>query len=281
MFRLAIQKSGRLHDESIKLLKECGISVANGGGQLKVPALNFPLEILLLRNSDIPRYLNDGVVDMAIVGENTLIEYPGDFEIWNRLGFGKCRLSLAVPEEESYSGSAWFEGRRIATSYPNSLQRWLDSERIDAGIHTIGGSVEVAPRMGLADAVCDLVSTGSTLWSNGLREVDVLLRSEACLVVSESLEDREAAETFRFRVNAVLEARRNRYVMLNAPTEKVDEICELLPGAKSPTVMPLHKAGWSSIHTLLPESDTWKLVDTLQAAGAEGILVLPIEKMIR
>jgi ATP phosphoribosyltransferase len=280
--QIALQKSGRLLDDSLGLLKECGIRVDNGKDQLKAPARNFPLDVLYLRNSDIPQYLQDGVADLAIIGENTVIEKQKKAELLVPLGFSKCRLSIAVPKGAAYSGHGYLKGKRIATSYPNSLRQFLQEHQIEAEIHEISGSVEIAPNIGLADAICDLVSSGSTLFKNGLEEKEVLLKSEAWLAASPdlSLEKQALVEQLRFRIQAVLKARRNRYLLMNAPDERIPDIVMILPGMKSPTVMPLAEPGWSSIHTVIDEDRFWDIIGQLKQAGAQGILVIPIEKMI-
>ncbi len=280
--KIAIQKSGRLHDDSLKILKDCGISVDNGKDQLKASVVDFPMEILYLRNSDIPQYLEDGVADVAIIGKNVLIETQKELEVVENLGFSKCRLSLAVPKRESYTSKKYLEGKRIATSYPNTLKKFLKENNIHAELHIISGSVEIAPNIGLADAVCDLVSSGSTLFNNGLREVEKILDSEACLAVSPAIntEKKQILDELLFRIRAVLKARRSRYILLNAPNEKIEEISNILPVLKSPTVLPLVTEGWSSLHSVINKDDFWKVIDKLKAAGAEGILVIPIEKMV-
>ena len=280
--RMAIQKSGRLHDDSIRLLKECGIKVNNGKDQLKAQASNFPIDLLYLRNSDIPQYLEDGVVDVGIVGENLLVEKQKSAQSVLKLGFSKCRLSLAIPKGTPYDGPSFFQGKRIATSYPNSLQQYLDKHQIQADLHIISGSVEIAPNIGLADAVCDLVSSGSTLFKNGLEEKEVILKSQACLTVSPNIDEnlRPIFDKLRFRIEAVLQARNNRYLLMNAPNEQIETIIQILPGMKSPTVMPLAASGWSSIHTVITEDRFWEIIDQLKTAGAQGILIIPIEKMI-
>jgi ATP phosphoribosyltransferase len=280
--QIALQKSGRLLDDSLGLLKECGIRVDNGKDQLKAPARNFPLDVLYLRNSDIPQYLQDGVADLAIIGENTVIEKQKKVELLVPLGFSKCRLSIAVPKGVAYGGQGYLKGKRIATSYPNSLRQFLQERQIEAEIHEISGSVEIAPNIGLADAICDLVSSGSTLFKNGLEEKEVLLMSEAWLAASPDLSPEKQAlvEQLRFRIQAVLKARRNRYLLMNAPDERIPDIVKILPGMKSPTVMPLAEPGWSSIHTVIDEDRFWDIIGQLKQAGAQGILVIPIEKMI-
>ena len=280
--KIAVQKSGRLTEDSLKLLKECGISINNGGDQLKASARNFPVEILYLRNSDIPQYVADGVADVAILGENVVIEKRKDIRVIERLGFSKCRLSMAVPKGIDYDGPAFFDGKRIATSYPNSLNDFLRQNNLNADIHEISGSVEIAPNIGLADAICDLVSTGSTLFSNGLKEVEIILKSEACLVANKNLssEVQEILDNLLFRFRSVLASRNNRYILLNAPNERIPDIIKVLPGMKSPTIMPLIEEGWSSLHSVIGETDFWAVIDQLKACGAQGILVMPIEKMV-
>jgi ATP phosphoribosyltransferase len=280
--RLAIQKSGRLSDSSRKLIAESGIEVEQIGAQLRSAAYNFPLELLYLRDDDIPEYVADGVVDAAIVGLNVVREQEGEVRIIRGLGFGRCRLSIAVPKSFSYNGLQSLQGAKIATSYPNILGAYLTSQGISAEIQVISGSVEIAPTIGLGDAVCDLVSSGSTLLSNGLVEVETVLQSEAVLIASPSLaaEKEDILKRFLFRINAVLRARNTKYITLNTPTEAIPRIVELLPGMKSPSVLPLTIPGWSSLHTVVSEDDFWGLVEKLKQTGAEGILVLPIEKVI-
>lgn len=280
--RIAVQKKGRLLDESIQLLKECGIKIDNGRDQLKAAARNFPIEVLYLRNSDIPQYIQDGVADIGILGENTIIEKKKDVEVVKKLGFSKCRLALATPKEMPYRDVADLNGKRIATSYPVSLQLFLDRNNIQADIHEISGSVEIAPNIGLADAICDLVSTGSTLFKNGLEEQDIVLKSEAVIAASPKIDDERRAilDRLLFRINAVLEARNKKYLLMNVPTERVNEVITLLPGMRSPTVLPLAEAGWSSVHTVIDEGRFWEIIDQLRSTGAEGILIVPIDKMI-
>lgn len=280
--RIAVQKSGRLLDESIQLLKECGIRIDNGRDQLKASARNFPVEVLYLRNSDIPQYIQDGVADIGIIGENTIIEKDKKVSVVQKLGFSKCRLSLATPKGYDYTGPSSLDGKRIATSYPISLRQFLDREGIKADIHEISGSVEIAPNIGLADAICDLVSTGSTLFKNGLEEQDIILKSEAVIAASPKIDDARQAILDRliFRIQAVLEARNKKYLLMNVPTAKVAEVIDLLPGMRSPTVLPLAEAGWSSVHTVIAEDKFWDIIDQLRATGAEGILIVPIDKMI-
>lgn len=280
--KIAIQKSGRLHDGSISLLRECGIVIDNGYDQLIASARDYPADVLFLRNSDIPQYLEDGVADIAILGDNVVIEKGKRGEILHRLGFSRCRLSLAVPRDMVYTGPEWLNGKKIATSYPATLRSYLEKNNIDAAIHEISGSVEIAPGIGLADAICDLVSSGSTLFKNGLQEVEILLRSEACLVKGPELsaEKSEMVEEILFRIKSVLASRKNKYVLLNAPDEKLETICNILPGMKSPTIMPLAIKGWSSVHSVIAENDFWEIIGRLKENGAEGILVIPIEKMV-
>ncbi len=280
--KIAIQKSGRLHDESLKLLKDCGISIDNGRDQLKASAKNFPLEIYYLRNGDIPQYLKDGVVDCAIIGENLLIEKGEDIRVLEKLGFSKCRVSLAVSKIFEYDTIKDLAGKRIATSYPVTTAKYLKEKGIEAELHIINGSVEIAPNIGLADAICDIVSSGSTLFKNNLKEVEVIMKSEAVLAASPRLPDSlsEVLRSFRFRIQSVLKGRDYRYVLLNAPNDKLQEIIRILPGMKSPTVLPLAEEGWSSIHSVVKQDAFWEVIDNLKMAGAEGILVCPIEKMV-
>lgn len=280
--KIAVQKSGRLHDESLALLKDCGIYIDNGRDQLKASATNFPLEIYYLRNGDIPQYLKDGVVDCAIIGENLLVEKGEEISIASRLGFSKCRVSLAVPKTFKYNSIEDFKGKRIATSYPETTRNYLKEKGIEAELHIINGSVEIAPNIGLADAICDIVSSGSTLFKNNLKEVEVILKSEAVLAVSPTISQdvNKILDKIRFRFQSVLQGRDSRYVLLNAPNEKIEEIIKILPGMKSPTLLPLAEEGWSSIHSVVNRDVFWEVIEELKAAGAEGILVCPIEKMI-
>lgn len=282
VLKIAIQKNGRLHEETVELLSECGVKFNNGRDQLKVESHSFPAELLFLRNSDIPNYVQDGVADIAIIGENTIIEKETKLDIIEQLGFSKCRLSLAVPKEAVYNGPQFFQGKKIATSYPNTLKAYLQKNNIQADIHVISGSVEIAPNIGLADGICDLVSSGSTLFKNGLKEGDVILKSEACLAATPGLsgKKRELLDKLLFRIKAVKAAKNNKYILLNAPNDKVEAIINILPGMKSPTVLPLAEKGWSSIHSVITENDFWNVIDSLQANGAQGILVVPIEKMV-
>jgi len=280
--KIAIQKSGRLSEDSLKLIKDCGIAIENGNDQLRVEARNFPLEVFFLRNTDIPQYVQDGVADIAIIGENILIEKPHEVKVVRHLGFSKCKLSLAIPKNDEYTGLQYFQGKRLATSYPATLQNFLNENNIAAELHEISGSVEIAPNIGLADGICDLVSSGSTLFKNGLKEVQTIFKSEAVMISGRqiSTEAQQILEKLLFRINAVLEARNNKYILLNAPNHKLDEIISFLPGVKSPTVMPLAKEGWSSLHSVISESDFWDVIDKLRSAGAQGILIIPIEKMV-
>lgn len=280
--RLAIQKSGRLHDDSIKLLKECGIDISNGLNKLKAEASNFPIEVYFLRDDDIPQYVEDGVADIGIVGENVVYEKNKPLTVLNKLGFGKCRLSIAVRKSENYTGIQFLEGKKVATSYPVILSKFLKDNGVSAEVHEISGSVEIAPSIGLADAICDLVSSGSTLFSNGLQEAETILLSEAVLVATNNLEaqKQQIIDRLLFRIESVKKARNTKYILLNAPNDKLAEIIALLPGMKSPTVLPLAEARWSSVHSVLNENDFWEIIEQLKAAGAQGILVVPIEKMV-
>jgi len=280
--RIAIQKSGRLNQDSLQILKDCGISIDNGKDQLKATASNFPLEVFYLRNGDIPQYLRDGVVDIAIIGENVLLEKGNDLQFVERLGFSKCKVSIAVPKESNANSLQDLRGKRIATSYPETVKKYLQKDNIDAQLHIINGSVEIAPNIGLADGICDIVSSGSTLFKNGLKEIEVLLNSEAVLAVSPliSNENQQLLSKLQFRLQSVLKGRNSKYVLLNAPNKKLVEIINVLPGMKSPTVLPLAKEGWSSVHSVIPKNQFWKIIDLLKEKGAEGILVCPIEKMV-
>ncbi|WP_343690169.1 ATP phosphoribosyltransferase [Chitinophaga sp.] len=280
--RIAIQKSGRLHDDSIKLLKECGIDINNGVNKLKTEASNFPLEVFFLRDDDIPQYVEDGVADLGIVGENVVLEKNRPVRTVEKLGFGKCRLSLAVAKSVEYNGVKDMDKLRIATSYPVILEKFLKDHGLTADIHEISGSVEIAPGIGLADAICDLVSSGSTLFMNGLKEVEVILKSEAVLISNDHLTTEQEAilRKLQFRIQAVKKAKNTKYILLNAPNDKLKEIIALLPGMKSPTVLPLAEEGWSSVHSVLNENEFWDIIESLKEAGAQGILVVPIEKMI-
>ncbi len=282
ILRIAVQKSGRLYEDSVKLLKECGIQLNNGNKQLKTVADNFPLEVYFLRDDDIPQYICDEVADIGIVGENVLLEKNKDVELRYRLGFGRCRLSIAVPRSLKYEDIASLEGLKIATSYPHLLQQFLDANKLNAEIHEISGSVEIAPGIGLADAICDLVSSGSTLFTNGLKEVEVVLRSEAVLAANKNLSPakRDILDKLLLRIDSVRRARSVKYIMLNAPNHQLKNIVQLLPGAKSPTIVPLAEEGWSSVQSVVNENDFWEVIEKLKAFDAEGILVVPIEKMI-
>jgi len=282
LLKIAVQKSGRLNQESLKILKDCGIAIDNGRDQLKAPAKNFPLEIYYLRNGDIPQYLNDGVVDCAIIGENILIENGSDIIVKEKLGFSKCRVSLAVSKFFEYGTIKDLDGKRIATSYPETTKKYLADKGITADLHIINGSVEIAPNIGLADGICDIVSSGSTLFKNNLKEVEVILKSEAVLAASPKIsgEVNKILDKLLFRVQSVLKGRDNRYVLLNTPNDKIDAISKLLPGMKSPTILPLAKEGWSSMHSVVNQEEFWDVIEELKAVGAEGILVCPIEKMI-
>lgn len=280
--KIAIQKSGRLYEDSLQLLKDCGIFVNNGKDQLKVSVDNFPIEIMYLRNSDIPQYLEDGVVDIAIVGENLLIEKEKEIEVVQKLGFSKCRVSLAVPKEVTTDALSYFQGKKIATSYPNTLKKFLADNKVSADIHVISGSVEIAPNIGLADGICDIVSSGSTLFKNGLRETMTLLTSEAVLAKNLNLDqEREnILKKFLFRIQAVLKAKKSKYILMNVPDEKISAISNVLPVMKSPTVIPLAEKGWSSIHSVIDEERFWEVIDELKDNGAQDILIIPIDKMV-
>ncbi|HCA09468.1 ATP phosphoribosyltransferase [Chryseobacterium sp.] len=280
--KIAIQKSGRLYEESLQLLKDCGIFVNNGKDQLKVSVDNFPMEIMYLRNSDIPQYLEDGVVDIAIVGENLLAEKQKNIQIVEKLGFSKCRVSLAVPKEVETDDLSFFQGKKIATSYPNTLKNFLDREGITSDIHIISGSVEIAPNIGLADGICDIVSSGSTLFKNGLRETVTLLKSEAVLAKTSVLnsEKERVLNKFLFRIQSVLRAKNSKYILMNVPNDKISDIASVLPVLKSPTVIPLAEEGWSSIHSVIDEERFWDVIDELKENGAQDILIIPIDKMV-
>ena len=280
--RIAVQKSGRLYEDSTKLLKECGIDLRNVKDRLKTESDNFPLEVFFLRDDDIPQYVEDGVADIGIVGENVLFEKNKKTDVVEELGFGKCRLSIAVPRSQQYEGVASLKGKRIATSYPFLVNSYLKQHNVEADIHEISGSVEIAPGIGLADVVADLVSSGSTLFMNGLKEVETILQSQAVLIKNNRLAPAQLAllDKLLFRIRAVKKAKRNKYILLNAPNDKVKDIIALLPGMKSPTVLPLAESGWSSVHSVLNEDEFWDKIEQLKAAGAQGILVIPIEKMV-
>jgi ATP phosphoribosyltransferase len=280
--KIAIQKSGRLSEDSLKIFKECGIELNNGINKLCSQAFNFPAEILFLRDDDIPQYVEDGVADIGLVGENVVMEKDKDISIIEKLGFGKCRLSIAVPKNQEYSGISSLDGLKIATSYPKILNKFLLNHNIKAEIHEISGSVEIAPGIGLADAICDLVSSGSTLFMNNLVEKEVVLKSEAVVISNKNLtsEKQEILNHFLFRINSVKKAKNNKYILLNAPNENLDKIVSILPGMKSPTILPLADKNWSSVHSVINENDFWKIIEKLKENGAQGILVVPIEKMI-
>ncbi len=280
--KIGIQKSGRLYEDSVQLLRECGIDLRNVKDRLRTESDNFPLEVFFLRDDDIPQYVEDGVADCGIVGENVLYEKNRRVEVVEKLGFGKCRLSVAVPRSQAYAGIQDLQGKRIATSYPHLVGKFLADHSVEAEIHEISGSVEIAPGIGLADVVADLVSSGSTLFMNGLREVEAILQSQAVLVRNSGLGDEQQAllDRLLFRIQAVKKAKRNKYVLLNAPNDKLSEIIAILPGMKSPTVLPLAESGWSSVHSVLSEDEFWDRIEKLKAAGAQGILVVPIEKMV-
>ena len=281
--KIAIQKSGRLNADSLQLLKDCGIAIDNRKDQLKATAANFPLEVLYLRNGDIPQYLRDGVVDIAIIGENLITEKGHDLPVLKPLGFSKCRVSIAVPNNSAFNSIQDLEGKKIATSYPNTIATYLEAQGVNAELHIINGSVEIAPNIGLADAICDIVSSGSTLFKNNLKEVVKIMDSQAVLVQAPSLSEAKTAVLKRllFRFDAVLRAKQSRYILLNAPNDKIDAITEILPVLKSPTILPLAQEGWCSLHSVIDAHRFWEVIDALKAAGAEDILVCPIEKMVR
>jgi ATP phosphoribosyltransferase len=280
--KIAIQKSGRLFEDSIALLKECGIDLRNVKDRLRTTSDNFPLEVFFLRDDDIPQYVEDGVADIGIVGENVLFEKNKTVEVLEQLGFGKCRLSLAIPRNEEFIGIQQLQGKRIATSYPVLLANYLKEYNVSADIHEISGSVEIAPGIGLAEAIADLVSSGSTLFMNGLKEVATILSSQAVLIKNHDLNDDKIIllNKLLFRIRAVKKSKRNKYILLNAPNDNLEAILKVLPGMKSPTILPLASPGWSSVHSVLSEDTFWEIIEQLKAAGAEGILVIPIEKMI-
>ena len=282
MLKIAIQKSGRLYEHSLQLLKECGIELNNGNRQLKALSIDFPLEAYFLRDDDIPQYVYDGVADIGIVGENVVFEKNKDVGIVNQLGFGKCRLSIAVPKNMEYRNAKDLNGLRIATSYTILLKKFLEEKKINAEIHEISGSVEIAPGIGLAEAICDLVSSGSTLFTNGLKEVEVILKSQAVLIARKKLEAEklDLLSNLLLRINAVKTAKHNKYIMLNAPNSQLENIAAILPGMKSPTIVPLAESGWSSVQSVVNENDFWSIIEKLKSFEAEGIIVVPIEKMI-
>lgn len=280
--RIAVQKSGRLNEDSVRVLKECGIELENGMNKLKASAVNFPIEVLFLRDDDIPEYVAQGVADIGIVGENVLVESGADVKLIEKLGYGKCRLSIAVPKNVKYSGVKSLDGVRIATTYKTVLGKFLKKNKVNAEIHEISGSVEIAPGIGLAEAICDIVSSGSTLFMNGLKEVETVMKSEAVLIGSKNLSasDLKIVDRLLFRIRASRKAKNNKYVLLNAPNDKLDKICKIIPGMKSPTILPLVEEGWSSVHSVIEEDQFWEIIENLRDAGAQGILVVPIEKMV-
>ena len=282
ILRIAVQKKGRLSDDSLKLIKECGIKFNNGTGKLKASSTNFPMEFLFLRDDDIPGYVQDGIADIGIVGANEAEEKDKQVVWYKKLGFSKCRLSLAIDKNQAYNGVKDFEGKRLATSYPKILGDFLEANGINADIHEISGSVEIAPSIGLAYGICDIVSSGSTLMSNGLKEVEVIYKSEAVLLANPGLSEakKNILDQLTFRIDSVQAAKNNKYILLNAPNDAIEKIIDILPGMKSPTVMPLANEGWSSVHSVIKEDDFWQIIEELRGAGAEGILVVPIEKMI-
>ncbi|MGY6520123.1 MAG: ATP phosphoribosyltransferase [Mongoliitalea sp.] len=282
IIRIAVQKSGRLSEDSLSLIKECGIKFYNGTGKLKSTSTNFPIEFLFLRDDDIPGYVADGVADLGIVGENELVEKDKEVNVLKKLGFSKCRLSLAIPKGEEYMNIHYFQGKSIATSYPKILGDYLAKNNVSAEIHEISGSVEIAPSIGLAEGICDIVSSGSTLMMNGLKEVEEIFKSEAVLIANNALSEEKLAiiDKLLFRINAVQTGKFNKYVLMNAPNKSLDRIIELIPGMRSPTILPLAQEGWSSVHSVLSEDQFWENIEELRAAGAEGILVVPIEKMV-
>jgi ATP phosphoribosyltransferase len=280
--KIAIQKSGRLNKDSLELLGKCGIKIDNYKDQLKASSSNFPIEVYFLRNSDIPKYISDGVVDLAIIGENLLIEKEYDIKIFEKLGFSKCKVSIAIPESKQFNSVNDLNNLKIATSYPNTLKKFLEKEKITSTIHVINGSVEIAPNIGLSDAICDIVSSGSTLYKNNLKEVFTLHKSQAVLAGNKRVvkNNKELFDKFIFRINAVLKAKESKYILLNAPNDKIEAISNILPVLKSPTVLPLNKEGWSSLHSVINENTFWEVIDKIKEAGAEDILVCPIEKMV-
>jgi len=280
--KIAVQKSGRLYDDSLKILKECGIELPAALNKLLNEAINFPLQILFLRDDDIPQYVEDGVADIGIVGENVIFEKGRNIQLLDKLGFGKCRLSIAIPRNQSYTGVDFLHQKRIATSYPFLLQQFLDEQKVEAEIHEISGAVEITTSVGLADAICDLVSSGSTLFSNGLKEAEVVLNSEAALISNKDLDDEKQllVKKLLFRIQAVKKSRKYKYILLNVPNDKIETICSIIPGMKSPSIIPLTTEGWSSLHSVVHEDDFWNIIESLKEHGAQGILVAPIEKMI-
>lgn len=282
MLRIAVQSKGRLYEDTMKLLSEAGIKIPSSRRTLLVEASNFPIEVLYLRDDDIPQSVATGVADLGIVGENELTEKAADVDVARRLGFSRCRLSLAIPKGVDYPGLAWFNGRKVATSYPRILQRFFVEKGVTADVHVITGSVEISPGIGLSDAIFDIVSSGSTLVSNNLREVEVVMQSEALLIADKALseEKRATLDELLFRIEAVKAAEDKKYVLMNVPSDRLEDVIAVLPGAKSPTVMPLATPGWNSLHTVIDEKRFWEVISQLKALGAQGILVMPIEKMI-
>ena len=280
--KIAIQKSGRLSEKSLELLKECGIKISNGSRKLKTEARNFPMEILFLRDDDIPQYVEKGVADIGILGENEVWEKDKDVEVIEKLGFGNCRLSLAIPKDKEYTGIEYFNGKRVATSYPKILSRYFAEKNLNVQIEQLGGSVEITTGIGLADGIFDIVSTGSTLLMNGLKEAETILKSEAVLISNKNLNSEKSAllDKLLFRIQAYKNGQGKNYVLLNAPNEALPEITKLLPGMRSPSILPLADSGWSSVHSVIEDNDFWEIIDELKQLGAEGILVIPIEKMI-
>ena len=280
--KIAIQKKGRLNEKSLKLLKECGIKLSNGNNKLKTSANNFPIDVLFLRDNDIPQYVEQGVADIGILGENEVWEKEKNVKTVEKLGFATCNLSLAIPKDENYTGLSYFNNKKIATSYPKILKKFFDEKKINVEIEEIGGSVEIAPGIGLANAIFDIVSTGSTLLMNGLKEVEVVARSEAVLISNKFLDtDKlQILDKLLFRIKAVKNSAENKYILLNAPNSSVEQISSILPGMKSPTILPLAEEGWSSIHSVVKEDEFWDIIDKLKSFGAQGILVIPIEKMV-
>ncbi len=280
--KLAVQKSGRLSEGSLEIIRECGISFTRAVGKLKASSYNFPLDFLFLRDDDIPKYVSSGIADIGIVGQNVLVEKNETVDLVEELGFSKCRLSIAIPRDMTYEGVNQLNGYKIATSYPNLLTNFLGEHNIQAEIHEISGSVEIAPSIGLAQAVCDIVSSGSTLTSNGLKEVEVIFKSQAVLIARPNLGEEQSSllEQLLFRINSVKQAKSYKYILMNVPNESIDHVIRILPGMKSPTVTPLADEGWSSLHSVVQEDEFWKIIAQLREAGAQGILVIPIEKMI-
>lgn len=280
--KIAIQKSGRLSEKSLGLLTQCGIKISNGDRKLKSVSENFPIEVLFLRDDDIPQYVEQGVADIGILGENEVLEKNKNVRVTEKLGFAKCKLSLAIPKDENYSGLTYFDGKKVATSYPEILRSFFNKNKISAEIEVIGGSVEIAPGIGLADGIFDIVSTGSTLLMNGLKEVEVVTKSEAVLISTNQLtpEKNQILEKLLFRIRAVRNSSENKYILLNSPNSAIEAISKILPGMKSPTILPLAEPGWSSIHSVVKEDQFWDIIDQLKEQGAQGILVFPIEKMI-